>query len=83
MTLDVKKSTKTGDAKTGRPSEYDWQTWADGSWWQVSDNHLQICRFRKAAYKAAERMGKKLETEIDGETLYFRFRKQPASSGSK
>lgn len=59
--------------KRGRPVRYDWERWSDGDWWQTTGTRNEIARFRQAAYKAARRIGKNLETQIEGRTLFFRF----------
>jgi hypothetical protein len=76
MPTTVKKS-------KGRPQRYQWSKWADGDWWETTGTKQETERFRSAAYKAAERMGKVLDTEFEGNTLYFRFLDQSADRGSR
>lgn len=60
------------DFRTGRPNEYPWDTWLNGSPWRVypgRDFTSTVESFRRSAGRAAARRGQVVRTRRDGDAL--------------
>lgn len=62
--------------RSGRTSKYPWDTWTDGSIWEVTrgdDYKSQSQTFRSILHSQATKIGKKVRANVSDDRVVFQF----------